>query len=103
MIAHAALTPPAIVQPAAFQASFGLVTGSVGPGTVRIRVRVGSRLAVDRPLRGRRFSLHVDLPPRDVAVRVTAVGRDGGRRDQRRRARLRTAAGGRAATRLDPS
>ena len=80
MIAHAALTPPAIVQPAAFQASFGLVTGSVGPGTVRIRVRVGSRLAVDRPLRGRRFSLHVDLPPRDVAVRVTAVGRDGGRR-----------------------
>jgi beta-lactamase class A len=72
--------PPAIVQPGAYEASFGLVTGTVGPGTVRIRVRVGSRLVADRPLRGRRFSLRVDLPPRDVVVRVTAVGASGARR-----------------------
>jgi beta-lactamase class A len=72
--------PPAIVQPAAYQASFGLVTGTVGPGTARIRVRVGSRLVADRPLRGRRFSLRIDLPPRDVVVRVTAVGAGGARR-----------------------
>ena len=72
--------PPAIVQPAAYQASFGLVSGTVGPGTTRIRVRVGSRLVADRPLRGRRFSLRVDLPPRDVVVRVTAVGAGGARR-----------------------
>ena len=81
VIAHAAIPPPpAIVQPQAFQASFGLVTGTVSAGTVRIRVRVGRRLAADLPLRGRRFSLRVDLPPRDVVVRVTAVGRNGGRR-----------------------
>jgi hypothetical protein len=77
--AHAALPPPAIVQPAAYQASFGLVSGTVAPGTVRIRVHVGPRLAADRPLRGRRFSLRLDLPPRDVRVRVTAIGRDGAR------------------------
>ena len=82
MIAPAAAPPPppAIVQPAAHQASFGLVTGTVGAGTARIRVSVGSRLLADEPLRGRRFSLRVDLPPRDVVVRVTAVARSGARR-----------------------
>jgi len=72
--------PPAIVQPAAYQASFGLVTGSAGPGTARIRVSVGSKLVAERPLRGRRFSLRIVLPPRDVVVRVTAVGVGGARR-----------------------
>ena len=72
--------PPAIVQPVAYQASFGLVAGTVGPRTERILVRVGSRLVADRPLRGRRFSLRVDLPPRDVVLRITAVGAGGARR-----------------------
>jgi hypothetical protein len=72
--------PPAIVQPVAHQASFGLVTGTVGAGVARIRVVAGARLLADQPLRGRRFSLRVDLPPRDVVVRVTAVGPAGARR-----------------------
>jgi beta-lactamase class A len=78
--APVALPPPAIVQPAPYQASFGLVTGTVAPGAVQIRVHAGRRLLADRPLRGRRFSLRVDLPARDVTVRVTVVDAHGGRR-----------------------
>jgi Beta-lactamase enzyme family len=81
VIAPVALPPaPAIVQPAAYEASFGLVTGAVGAGTVRVRVHAGGRLLADRPLRGRRFSLRVELPPRDSVVRVTAVDAAGGGR-----------------------
>jgi beta-lactamase class A len=72
--------PPAIVQPAPYQASFGLVTGTVSPGVVRIRVHAGRRLLADRPLRGRRFSLRVDLPARDATVRVTGLDVRGRRR-----------------------
>ena len=72
--------PPAIVQPAPFQASFGLVSGRVGPGVRRLEVRVGGSLVASRPLRGRRFSLRLDLPARDVPVRVTAVAAGGSRR-----------------------
>jgi beta-lactamase class A len=72
--------PPVIQQPAERSASFGLVTGTVGPGTVRIRVHEGARLLADLPLRGQRFSVRVELPPRDTTVRVTSVAGDGGRR-----------------------
>src|SRR5438093_5781872 len=64
---------PAIVQPAPREVSFGLVAGTVAPGTRRIVVRVDGHVVADRRLRGTRFSLHVDLPPRDVAGGVTAV------------------------------
>lgn len=64
--------PPAVHQPAPRQASFGLVSGVAPAGTRRIVVRVGGRVAADRPLRGRRFSLRLDLPPREVTVGVTA-------------------------------
>src|SRR5213592_818526 len=57
---------PAIVQPAPREVSFGLVAGTVAPGTGRIVVRVDGHVVADRRLRGTRFSLH-------VAVRVTAV------------------------------
>jgi hypothetical protein len=81
VIASVALPPaPAVVQPAAHEASFGLVTGTAAAGTVRIRVHANGRLLADRPLRGRRFSLRVDLPPRDSTVRVTSVFAGGGRR-----------------------
>jgi Beta-lactamase enzyme family len=81
VIAPVALPPaPAIVQPAAYEASFGLVTGTVAAGTVRIRVHANGRLLADRPLRGRRYSLRVELPPRDSVVRVTAVAAGGARR-----------------------
>lgn len=83
MIAPAAappLPPPAILQPAPYQASFGLVTGTVAEGVVRIRVHAGRLLLADRPLHGRRFSLRVDLPLRDSTVRVTALDARGRRR-----------------------
>ena len=81
MIAPLALPPaPAIVQPAAHEASFGLVTGTVAAGTVRVRVHAAGRLLADLPLRGRRFSLRVALPLRDSTVRVTAVDARGRRR-----------------------
>ena len=42
-------------------------------------VRVGSRTVADRPLRGRRFQLHVTLPPAETAVRVVTVDKVGRR------------------------
>jgi hypothetical protein len=64
------LPPPAIVQPAAHQVSYGLVTGRAAPGTRRIVVAVKGRVLASKPLRGRRFALRVDLPAGDVTLRV---------------------------------
>jgi beta-lactamase class A len=70
--------PPVLTAPAAHEISFGRVAGTVAPGTRRIRVFVSGRLAAEKALRQRRFAVEVDLPRRDVSVRVTAfdaVGR----------------------------
>ncbi len=42
-------------------------------------VRVDERVLADRPLRGRRFALQVELPPRELALRVTVVDAAGRR------------------------
>ena len=68
-----ALPPPALVAPAPREVSFGLVAGSAPAGTRRVIVRVGEQVLADLPLRGQRFSMRVELPRREVAVRVTAV------------------------------
>jgi beta-lactamase class A len=98
--------PPAIVAPAPREISFGLVSGSVPAGTRRVVVTFGGRLLADRPLRGRTFSLRVELPPRELDLRVTAVDA-GGRRSSsvvRRVLGLPSAAAPRAfAPRLDPA
>ncbi len=65
------LPPPAIEQPAPYQVSYGLVTGRAAPGTRRIVVAANGRILASKPLRGRRFSLRVELPAGDVTVRVT--------------------------------
>ncbi len=65
--------PPAVVAPAPREVSFGLVAGSAPAGTQRVIIRIGEQVLADMPLRGRRFSLRVELPRRQVAVRVTAV------------------------------
>jgi len=75
----ARLDPPAIVAPAPSEVSFGRVAGTVGPGASRIVVAVDGRVVAERRVRGGRFSLTLSLPPRDVAVRVTAIGPDGKR------------------------
>ena len=74
-----ALEPPAIVSPAPREVSFGLVTGTAPSGTRRVIVRVGARVAADKPLRGQRFSLRVDLPFGDTRLSVTAVDASGRR------------------------
>ena len=73
------LPPPAIVQPAPREVSFGAVAGWAPAGTKRIVVRVDGRVAADRKLAGRHFSLRLALPARDAAVTVTAHA-DGWRR-----------------------
>jgi len=75
--------PPAIVQPAPYEVSYGLVTGWVAAGTRRIVVRAGGRVLADTPLRGRHFTLRLDLPPRELVLSVTSVGRFGGRATSR--------------------
>jgi len=77
--APARLEPPAIVAPAPREVSFGRVSGTVGPGAVRIVVTVDGRFVAERRPRSRRFSLTVPLPPRDATVGVTAIGRTGDR------------------------
>jgi len=66
------LPPPAIVQPAPYEVSYGLVTGVAARGTERIVVRAGRRILAERTLRGRHFTVRVDLPPRETTVSVTA-------------------------------
>jgi beta-lactamase class A len=73
------LPPPAIEQPAPRQVSYGLVTGRAAPGTRRVVVSVDGHAVRSRRLRGRRFSLRVELPARDVTVRVTTIAKDGRR------------------------
>jgi hypothetical protein len=82
VVAAPALHPPAVEQPAPYQVSYGLVSGLAPRGTRRVIVAANGRSLASKPLRGRRFSLRVDLPSGDVTSRVTTVA-DGGRRSFR--------------------
>jgi hypothetical protein len=73
------LPPPALEQPAPRQVSYGLVTGRAAGGTRRIVVSANGRVLVSRSLRGRRFSLRVDLPLGDATVRVSTLAGNGRR------------------------
>jgi Beta-lactamase enzyme family len=73
-----AATPPAIVQPAPYEVSFGRVEGRAAQGTQRIRVFAGRRLVGEKGVAGPRFALTVPLPRRDVNLRVVAVDAGGG-------------------------
>lgn len=78
----AALPPPAIVQPAPRQVSYGLVTGQAARGTRWVIVSANGRALLTKEVRGRRLSLRVNLPTGDLALRVTTV-HDDGRRSSR--------------------
>jgi Beta-lactamase enzyme family len=67
------LPPPAIVAPAPRETSFGLVSGTAPAGTRRVIVHVGGRIAADKPLRGRSFSVNLREPGGLTRIRVTAV------------------------------
>ncbi len=63
---------PAIVAPAPREISFGRVAGTVDAGVDRVVVLVNGREAAEAEVRGGRFELQIELPPRDSAVRVVA-------------------------------
>jgi hypothetical protein len=66
--------PPVLVTPRAFEVSFGRISGRVSPAATSLVVAVDGRVVARKELRGRRgFDFHVELPPRDVRVTVTAV------------------------------
>ena len=71
--------PPVVERPASYQVSYGAVQGLAPPGTRRIVVRVDGTILRDVPLHGRSFSLELPLPPREVRIRVEAVGPRGRR------------------------
>ncbi|HXV57865.1 MAG TPA: serine hydrolase [Gaiellaceae bacterium] len=76
--AAARLRPPALVAPDPRGASFGSVTGRVFAGTTTVRVVVDGVPLASRAVAGPgRFSFAVDLPPRDVRVRVVARDAEG--------------------------
>ena len=74
-----ALQPPALVSPAPYEASFGRVAGRVSPQTDWIVVSVDGKPVVSMRPTGRRFSVTLALPRRDVRIRVAAVSDEGGR------------------------
>ena len=75
-------SPPAIERPAAYQVSYGVVEGRAAPGARRVVVRIDGKVVRDLRLSRSEFRLEVDLPARDVRVRVETVdtaGRRSGR------------------------
>jgi hypothetical protein len=74
-----ATPPPAIEQPAPHQVSYGVVSGTTSAGARRIVVRAGGLVLADRPLRGGRFSVRVELPAGETAVSVTTLDGQGRR------------------------
>jgi hypothetical protein len=52
-----------IVQPAAYEVSYGLVTGWVAKGTQRIVILAGAQKLADARVAGRHFTVRVDLSP----------------------------------------
>lgn len=74
--------PPVIERPAAYQVSYGVVEGHAAQGARRVIVRVDGTIARKLRLTGRDFRLELDLPAREVSVRVETVdaaGRRAGR------------------------
>ena len=68
----AELQRPALVEPAPNEASFGRIAGTVAPGTHRVVVVVDGVERGAARVKGARFELRVDLPPRDATVEVRA-------------------------------
>ncbi|HSK15963.1 MAG TPA: serine hydrolase [Gaiellaceae bacterium] len=76
----AALRPPAVVAPQPREASFGWVAGRAAFGPVRVRVLVDGVQKGTKGVQGASpFSFSLDLPPRDVRIRVVAEAADGER------------------------
>ncbi len=64
------LPPPAITRPVSHQVSYGLVSGTAPPGARRVVVRVDGRVAHRGSLRGRAFTIDLDLPVGERVIRI---------------------------------
>jgi len=72
-------TPPAIERPAPYQVSYGVVEGRAAPGARRVVVRIDGKVVRELSLSRREFRFDVDLPARDVRVRIETVDAAGRR------------------------
>ena len=68
-----------IERPAPYQVSYGMVEGRAPSGARRVIVRVDGTIVRALPLAGRRFTVDVPLPAREVKLRVETVGANGRR------------------------
>lgn len=71
--------PPVLEKPAPYEVSYGVVSGVAAPGTARLVVRAGGRLYRNVGLRGRSFTVRLDLPAGETTFRVETVDRQGRR------------------------
>lgn len=71
--------PPAVVQPAPYEVSYGVVRGAVAPGTVRLVVKANGRVVRDVALHQQSFVVTAPLPLGEITVRVETVDRRGRR------------------------
>jgi hypothetical protein len=71
--------PPVIERPAPYQVSYGIVEGRTPVGARRVVVRVDGAVVRELRLAGRRFTVDVALPAREVTVRVETLGGNGRR------------------------
>jgi beta-lactamase class A len=72
-------SPPVVMTPAPYEVSFGRVAGRVSRGTQKVIVSIDGRVRAERYLGRANFDFRVALPPRDIAITVTAVGSSGRR------------------------
>lgn len=66
-------TPPVVVQPAPRQVWYGIVRGTAAPGARRVIVSVDGRVVRAIALRGRAFTVDLDLPVGRRIVRVDSI------------------------------
>jgi hypothetical protein len=59
--------------------SYGLVQGLAAPGARRVVVRIDGQVVATASLKGRRFAIDVQLPPRELRLRVDTVDARGRR------------------------
>ena len=74
--------PPEVSRPAPYEVSYGVVSGIAAPGAVRLVVKAGGRVLLERSLKRRAFTVQVNVPAGGTTVRVETVdgrGRRSGR------------------------
>lgn len=69
--------PPVVIAPGAYEVAYGRIIGRVSPGTEMVIISVDGRVVARRDLGRKRFDVSLELPARDVSLRVRAVDGSG--------------------------